>query len=446
MNNDQFIKIISKIQNRSLKKEFAWAAKNKDALTPHLLKILKNTISNTKKLSYDDTGHTISIFLLAQFREKAAFPLIVALLKKMKGSFNERIFGDELEYIPNILASTFNGNLKLLYGLIEDKNAYEFARAAALEALIALWDTKQTSRKTPITYFESLLDHHITYNNDHDITWWVIYEALKTYPEELIQKIRLSYYFLGEYAYCDDSNHLVICPDEFEKSIKKGKAYVLKKYLKSQKYHLIKDIHSEIGDWCWFKPEPDYLKKNISEEPIIKSSEIQPKQLVTNHSKSDEAEYFYVGDETHMAQCHKLFGNFNEKGLLSLQGKYDTSLIQNAKDQLKNLEDDISTLYLHLDLIANAAKEMIDGDSPWQNNYDTEEHGDIGDFANDLYEMAGNIESNIPEALVEVLAPLCRLMLIEDIDFGEPTEFYKTPDDTLDKPSKKQSRLSFDID
>jgi len=444
MNTEKFIKIISKKQNRSLKKEFAWAGKNKDVLTPYLLKILENTISNTKKLSHEDTGHTIAIFLLAQFREKEAFPLIIALLKKMTGSFNERIFFDELEHMPNILASTFNGNLKLLYGLIEDRNAYEFARTAALGALIAIWDTKQTSRKTLITYFGSLLDRHIKYNNDHDITWWVIYDALKTYPNELIQKIRLSYYFLGEYVYCDDSNHSVICPDEFEKSMRKGKSYVLKKYLKSQKHHFIKNIHSEIGDWCWFKPEPDLLKKNISKEPIIKPSETQPTQLVfNNHPKIDETEYFYVGDKTHMAQCHKLFGNFNEKGLLSLQGKYDTSLINQAKDQLKNLEEDISMLCLNLDLMANAAKEMIDGDSPWQNNYDTEEHGDIGDFANDLYEMASYIESNILEAVTEILAPLCRLMPIEDIDFSEPTEFYKTPDDTLDEPRKKKAYKSF---
>lgn len=444
MNIDQFIKIISKAQNRSLKKEFSWAAKHKDVLTPHLLKILKNTVSNTKKLSYKDTGHTISIFLLAQFREKAAFPLIILLLKKMNDSSDERIFDGELEFIPNILASTFNGNLKLLYSLIEDKNSYEFARAAALETLTALWDTKQISRKTLIVYFGKMLDHHIKYNDDHDITWWIIYEALKTYPDELMQKIRLSYYFLGEYAYYDDSNYSVICPDEFEKAMKKGKSYVLKKYLKSQKYHFIKNIHSEIGDWCCFRPEPDFIKNNTKKEIPEKLAEIQPTQLVSNNNeKNDNEEYCYVGDEKHMAQCHEVFGGFNENGLRSLQGKYDTSLIIHAKDQLKSLEDDISTLCLHLDLMANAAKEMIDGDSPWQNNYDTEEHGDIGDFANDLYEMASNIESNIPGDVTEVLAPLCRLMSIEDVDFGEPTEFYKVPDDTLDEPNKKQSRLSF---
>ena len=93
----------------------------------------------------------------------------------------------------------------------------------------------------------------------------------------------------------------------------------------------------------------------------------------------------------------------------------------------------------------NAAREMIDGDTPWQNNYDTEEHGDIGDFANDLYEMAGDIECNV-EVLRGVLAPLCRLMSIEDVDFDEPTEYYKTFDDRLDEPNKKQSRLLYDID
>jgi hypothetical protein len=96
--------------------------------------------------------------------------------------------------------------------------------------------------------------------------------------------------------------------------------------------------------------------------------------------------------------------------------------------------------------MTNAAREMIDGDTPWQNNYDTREQGDIGDFANDLYELASSLEFNIMEILSGVLAPLCRLMPIEDIDFGEPTEFYKALDDTLDEPDKKQSRLWFESD
>jgi hypothetical protein len=73
MDTDQFIKIISKAQNRSLKKEFAWAAKNKDLLTPHLLKILKETVSTKKKLSYKDTGHTIAIFFWRNFAKKRHF-------------------------------------------------------------------------------------------------------------------------------------------------------------------------------------------------------------------------------------------------------------------------------------------------------------------------------------------------------------------------------------
>jgi len=446
MNTDQFIKIISTAQNRSLKKEFAWAAKNKDLLIPHLLKILKESISTKKELSYKDTGLSMATFLLAQFREKRAFPLIIALLKKMKGSLYENILNNELEFIPNILASTFNGKLKPLYDLIEDKKAYEFSRVAALETLTALFDTEQVKRKILITYFEKLLDRHIKHNDDHDFSRWIAEEALKIYPIEIIQKIRLSYYFLGEYAYYDDRGYSAISPSEFEKSMKKGKAYVLKKYLKSKKYHFIKSIHSEIGDWCCFLPEPEYMKKNTSKKEVVKPVETSKTQLLAHDDSEDEEEYFFVGDEKHMKQCHKLFGNFNEKGLLSLQDNYDTSVIDRAKDKLENLERDISRLCLYLNLMTNAAREMIDGDTPWQNDYDIEEHGDIGDFANDLYEMAESIEFNILEVLSEVLAPLCRLMPIDDIDFGEPTEFYKVPEDTLDEPDKKRSHLLFETD
>jgi hypothetical protein len=229
--------------------------------------------------------------------------------------------------------------------LIEDKKAYEFSRAAALETLVALFDTKQVSRKTVITYFWKLLDTHLKHNDDSDFSRWIIYEALKIYPEELIQKIRLSYYFFGEYAYYDDRGYSGISPDEFEKSMKKGKAYVLKKYLKSQKYHFIKNSYSEIGDWSCFKPEPDYMKKNISKKIIEPIETPQVPVVSIDHSEKEE-EYFFVGDEKHMKHCHALFGDFNEKGLLSLQDKYDTSLMDQAKDQLESLDRDISALCL----------------------------------------------------------------------------------------------------
>ena len=74
----------------------------------------------------------IAIYLLALFREKKAYPLIIALLNKMPNSFEHTLFNDEIEDMPNILASTFNGNIELIYKLIENTKAFVFARIAAI--------------------------------------------------------------------------------------------------------------------------------------------------------------------------------------------------------------------------------------------------------------------------------------------------------------------------
>jgi hypothetical protein len=143
MTIEQFIESISTIPYRSLENEFDFARQNQALVTPHLLSILEKTLEDLGKVSIETrSAHVIAIFLLALFREKKAYPLIIELLNKMPNSFEHSIFNDEIEDMPNILASTFNGNIELIYKLIENTNAFEFARIAALDSLVALWHTK----------------------------------------------------------------------------------------------------------------------------------------------------------------------------------------------------------------------------------------------------------------------------------------------------------------
>jgi len=71
--------------------------------------------------------------------------------------------------MPNILASTFNGNIELIYKLIENTNAFEFARIAAIDSLIALWHTQQISRESVISYFDNLLTDNFNENKDTEL-------------------------------------------------------------------------------------------------------------------------------------------------------------------------------------------------------------------------------------------------------------------------------------
>lgn len=428
MTIEQFIESISTIPYRSLEKEFDFAKQNQTLVTPHLLNILEKTFKDMDKEPSDErTAHVIAVYLLALFREKKAYPLIVELLNTMSDNFEHHIFGDELEDMPNILASTFNGDLELICKLIEDTNAFEFARVAALDSLVALWHTKQISRESVIAYFDKLLTNGFGNNKTTELHPWIIHSALRLYPEEIINSIRLAFYFLGEDLYYPTDP--IILPDEFETAMKNGKAYVFENYLNKDNPHIITSLSEEFKQWCWFMPKPQY---QIQAELMLKPTEVAEEKITLEEDTIDEDDYMFLGDEKHMAYCHKLYGDFNEKGLLSLQHKYDTYHIKHASELAGELRYHASQLDENLELMKQASRELIDGDSPFCNNYKIDEHGDIGHFASELYHAASSIEDLVSE-ISKRLAPLGRLLPIEP-DYDDNIEFYKEIDDWLDDP------------
>ena len=435
MTIEQFIESISTIPYRSLEKEFDFARKNQALVTPYLLNILETTLKSlNKEPGKPRSAHVIAIFLLALFREKNAYPLIIELLNKMPNSFDHSLFNDEIEDIPNILASTFNGNIELIYKLIENNNAFEFARIAAIDSLVALWHTKQISRESVLAYFDNLLTNNFNENKDAELQPWIIHSALRLYPEEIMNSIRLAFYFLGENLYW--SNDPLILPNKFETAMKKGKEYVFKNYLDKDNFHIITCLAEEFKDWCWFAPKPQY---QIRAEQMLEPIEVVKEKIILEEEKVKEEDIMFVGDDKHMAYCHKLYGDFNEKGLQSLQDKYDTAHIKHAGELASELQYHASELKEGIELMEQASRELIYGESPFCNNYKIDEQGDIGDFASELYQMTSSIEDIIAQ-IVKKLAPLGRLLPIEPNDDDDDI-FHKEMDDWLDDPKSYQHSI-----
>ncbi|EHL31560.1 DUF1186 domain-containing protein [Legionella drancourtii] len=428
MTIEQFIESISTIPYRSLEKEFDFARKNQALVTPHLLNILEKTLESLNKESIKSrSAHVIAIYLLALFREQKAYPLIIELLNKMPNSFEHSLFNDEIEDMPNILASTFNGNIELIYKLIENIKAFEFARIAAIDSLVALWHTKQISRESVIAYFGNLLTNNFNKNKDTKLQPWIIHSALRLYPEEIISSIRLAFYFLGEDLYW--SNDTLILPNEFETAMKKGKEYVFKTYLDKDNPHIITCLAEEFKDWCWFAPKPQY---QIRAEEMLEPIEVVEEQIILEEKGIKEEDIMFVGDDKHMAYCHKLYGDFNEKGLQSLQEKYDTVHIKHASELASKLQYHASELKESIELMEQASRELIYGESPFCNNYKIDEQGDIGYFASEeLCHVASSIEDIIAQ-ISKKLAPLGRLFPTESDD--DDVFFHKEVDDWLDDP------------
>lgn len=132
----------------------------KEKVTPELLKMLEYTQENLKEI-YDGEdefyGYTFAIFLLAQFREKKAFPFIIELLQQPEEVVTYILGDDYPENLPRILASIYNGDDEALFKIIEDNKIDEFIRSSVLQAFSILYIRGEKTRDFLVNYLIKLL-------------------------------------------------------------------------------------------------------------------------------------------------------------------------------------------------------------------------------------------------------------------------------------------------
>jgi hypothetical protein len=114
-------------------------------------------MKNTEELADDKyyIAYMYALYLLAQFKEKRAYPLIYSLLNKPY-EILDKLLGDVItEGMPSILASVFNGDVKPIKSIIENEEINEFIRGAALESLVILASEGVITRDEVIIYFQN---------------------------------------------------------------------------------------------------------------------------------------------------------------------------------------------------------------------------------------------------------------------------------------------------
>jgi hypothetical protein len=111
------------------------------------------------------TLHLFALYLLAQFREAQALPLVLRLFRNPK---YESLTGDVATVgLSSILASICGGDSSEIQALIEDRTADEWVRAAGVNALGALINTEAISRKNASAYFTKLFHGGIERKPNH---------------------------------------------------------------------------------------------------------------------------------------------------------------------------------------------------------------------------------------------------------------------------------------
>ncbi len=215
-------------------------AKRKE-ITGHLLCILENAVNRVDEIIRQDNyqGHLYAIYLLAQFREKAAYPLILKLIS-FPGEIPHAIAGDFLtEDLGRILASLCFGEIGAIKKLIEESSVNEYVRAAGLSALVTLVGCGLKDRMEIVNYFGELFAQKL--EKKSSFVWdQLVLSSIELYPEELAAQIALA--FESELVH-----EKLVTEKEVALALEAGRESIL--YRLSQKAELIDDVVTEMEKW-----------------------------------------------------------------------------------------------------------------------------------------------------------------------------------------------------
>lgn len=222
------------------------AIARREEVTPELLRILADTVDRARQLEADGDymAHLYAMFLLAQFRETRAYPLVVHFAS-LPGDLLDSLCGDFLtEDLGRILASVSGGELEGIQSVIENENADEWARAAALSSLVTLVAAGEKSRDEIVSYFAGLLRGKL------ERRWSHVWDALVSYssdlyPLELLDDIKKAY----EDGLVDPG---YIGFDDVEHDLARGKDGVLAELADNSHRRLVEDTVKEMGWWACF--------------------------------------------------------------------------------------------------------------------------------------------------------------------------------------------------
>ncbi len=141
----------------------AEAARQREAITPVLLDRLDWLLENVRGMEdevYNEPEYDQSlyaIFLLAQFREKLAYPKLLRLMSLDRDQLDIAL-GDQVCEMSDILYSTYDGDLASTKALAADASLDPFARNQALDLMLGLLRDGRMSREELVSFIRERLE------------------------------------------------------------------------------------------------------------------------------------------------------------------------------------------------------------------------------------------------------------------------------------------------
>jgi len=233
------------------------AIEQREVMTPVLLSALQEAADAPAELDRDPSPmlHMYAMYLVAQFREQAAYPLLVKFFST-PGEISLDVTGDLVtEDLARILASVCNDDLQPIKQMIEDPAVNEYVRSACLKTLVVLVANEKLPRKPVVDYFRSLFRGKL--RREPDFIWSALVgRSCDLYPEELLHDI--------EQAYDDGLVDLWTIRIEDVQHALAGDNKVALDTFRQHQGRLIEDTVAEMSWWACFKEDTNTFATEYS--------------------------------------------------------------------------------------------------------------------------------------------------------------------------------------
>ncbi len=224
------------------------AIAHRETITPRLLEILAAGKEDFEALMDSDSLALVyALFLLAQFREPRAYPLIVDLLSLAEDGA-DHLLGDVVtEDLGRILGSVCDSDVTLICRMIENDDIGEYVRAAGITALLSLVANNCIDRDQVRAYFSDLFHGKLTRSGTGAHVWEVLVSAcadlsLVELRDEIDQAYEEGLVWPG-----------YISPADVAESFSLGQDAMLARLARNPHLAFIEDTIRETGWWSCFK-------------------------------------------------------------------------------------------------------------------------------------------------------------------------------------------------
>lgn len=213
------------------------------AIAPRLLALIDQVLADPA--GYLNEDHDLlpyALVLLAHFRDERAHQPMLALFS-LPGELTHELFGDmRTSGLPYLLLRTCGGSLEGIRALVQNRQADEFVRWAAMETLVAAVHAGLAERRETMAFLAGLLTGD---EDDHlDSHFWsgavdCLYDL---YPDEVMETI--------DQAYAAGLvSPEVISPEDLRRCLDAGLEATLEQGRRALAWKIPDDIDDALA-WC----------------------------------------------------------------------------------------------------------------------------------------------------------------------------------------------------